>query len=75
MSVHLSFLDHASPQVLARLAPTVGSEAAGCAAVTAVFSHLAQTVVDFLLVGRCGAGRTGLVVRGWSYGVVRGMTC
>ncbi|PNW78481.1 hypothetical protein CHLRE_09g395700v5 [Chlamydomonas reinhardtii] len=38
--------------VLGRLAPAVGAEAAGCAAVTAVFSHLAQTCVDFALVSR-----------------------
>ncbi|GLC58594.1 hypothetical protein PLESTB_001378400 [Pleodorina starrii] len=38
--------------VLGRLGPAVGSEAAGCAAVTAVFSHLAQTCVDFWLVSR-----------------------
>ncbi|EFJ43689.1 hypothetical protein VOLCADRAFT_106693 [Volvox carteri f. nagariensis] len=38
--------------VLGRLGPVVGAEAAGCAAVTAVFSHLAQTCVDFWLVSR-----------------------
>ncbi|KXZ50123.1 hypothetical protein GPECTOR_18g97 [Gonium pectorale] len=38
--------------VLGRLGPVVGAEAAGCAAVTAVFSHLAQTCVDFWLVAR-----------------------
>lgn len=43
-------------QVLGRLAPAVGAEAAGCAAVTAVFSHLAQTCVDFALVSRWEGG-------------------
>ncbi len=38
--------------VLGRLGPALGAEAAGCAAVTAVFSHLAQTCVDFALVSR-----------------------
>ncbi|GIL76788.1 hypothetical protein Vretifemale_6259 [Volvox reticuliferus] len=38
--------------VLGRLGPVVGAEAAGCAAVTAVFSHLAQTCADFWLVSR-----------------------
>ncbi len=38
--------------VLARLAPAVGAEAAGCAAMAAVFSHLAQTCADFWLVSR-----------------------
>ncbi|PNH11225.1 putative sodium/metabolite cotransporter BASS4, chloroplastic [Tetrabaena socialis] len=38
--------------VLGRLAPAVGAEAAGCAAVTVVFSHLAQTCADFWLVSR-----------------------
>ncbi|GIL55681.1 hypothetical protein Vafri_11228, partial [Volvox africanus] len=38
--------------VLGRLGPVVGVEAAGCAAVTAVFSHLAQTCADFWLVSR-----------------------
>ncbi|GLI65334.1 hypothetical protein VaNZ11_008880, partial [Volvox africanus] len=38
--------------VLGRLGPVVGAEAAGCAALTAVFSHLAQTCADFWLVSR-----------------------